>query len=121
MIIINKTTHLLAGNLGSLASRDGDALRVLRFVTPNQASVAHVELIATLPKDPWYLWLRVTSRVSMSLGQTLRVERFDRARQVWDTQFAYQRDMKESWTYGECIAHRRALDFCDGSRTVRAR
>ncbi|MCW5937070.1 MAG: hypothetical protein KIT11_07180 [Fimbriimonadaceae bacterium] len=72
-----ETGRLEAGGLGSLAARDGDALRAARFIVPNRkAPPVSLVVEAALPERALYLWLRTSLR-SANAGVRATAELYD--------------------------------------------
>jgi hypothetical protein len=72
------------GNVASLATPDGQLLRIERFVTPSSSlSPVTFEVTGTLPGPLESVWLRVSSRVGAAGGFVQRVEFWDWNTEAW--------------------------------------
>lgn len=94
-----------AGDASSLAALDGDALKVCRFLVPNQdAAPVTVQLDGTLPSFPMNLWLSVTARSANAGAYTLRLDFWDRDALAYDPRDLSTGTLGTGFALQECVA-----------------
>ncbi|MBS1723231.1 MAG: hypothetical protein JSS66_09800 [Armatimonadetes bacterium] len=104
-----------AGNVASLASADGDALRVCRFIVPNQSvDPVQVRMEATLPWQPMNLWFKLRAKAAMVGSYTVSLNLYDWTTSLYDPASNVTTPLSTSYSESETIAKG------DISRYVRA-
>ncbi|MCW5936166.1 MAG: hypothetical protein KIT11_02525 [Fimbriimonadaceae bacterium] len=115
------TGRLLGGGLESLASVDGDSLRVARFIVPNaKAPAVSLVLEGSAPRELLYSWVKVRARILGLPDASLRIELYNWTTGGWDAEFGTVTPL-DGWTDAECVARRPNKHFRGPDGTVRAR
>ncbi|MBS1721800.1 MAG: hypothetical protein JSS66_02205 [Armatimonadetes bacterium] len=111
-----------SGNLQSLASVDGDALAVCRFIVPNQqADPVQVRVEASLAWAPMALWFKSTAKVTQVGAYSLSLSLYDWQASMYDSLTATISPLTTSYSNSEAIAKGDVLRFVrSGDHQVRA-
>ncbi|MBS1724165.1 MAG: hypothetical protein JSS66_14570 [Armatimonadetes bacterium] len=104
-----------SGNAASLAAADGDALRVCKFIVPNQSiDPVQVRMEGNLPWQPMNLWFRLRAKAATVGSYTVSLNLYDWTTSLYDPASNVTTSLTTSYTESETIAKG------DISRYVRA-
>jgi len=110
------------GNLQSLASVDGNALVVCKFIVPNQqVAPVTVQLDGTLPFAPMNLWLTTTAKTDTAGQFSLTTDLYDWTANQYDPLDAATSALTIAYSAQDCIAKGDISRYVGTSNAVRAR
>ncbi|MCW5938616.1 MAG: hypothetical protein KF884_06295 [Fimbriimonadaceae bacterium] len=114
--------RLLAGTVEDLAERDGRAVKIGSFPTPNQPQTAvSWEVEATLPSKPVYLWLKTYARTDQAQAAEQTLELWRPTLADYPEHGRNTMPLGPGWIRRETVARGGTGGFVADDGTVRAR